>query len=253
MKPPDCLDIFNDGELYDIQQQKMTCDIPFYISQALKFGGPVLELACGTGRLAIPIAEAGLEIRGLDISEPMLVMARQKAADKNLKIEFIRADCRDFDLNRKFNLIFVAFNSITHIHDGESIKAFFSSVRKHLSAEGRFIIDVFNPDLKILMRDPSQRYPALEYSLPENNETVIITENNVYDRSTQINRIKWYYKIGDREDARIDNLNMRIFYPQELDALLEFNGFEMEVKYGDFDESLFNSDSPKQLVICRRR
>ncbi|MFC1683756.1 class I SAM-dependent methyltransferase, partial [Candidatus Zixiibacteriota bacterium] len=67
----------------------------------------------------------------------------------------------------------------------------------------------------------------------------------------QINHIKWYYRIGEEREERVVENNMRILYPQELDDLLHYNGFMVETKYGDYDESAFTSDSPKQLVVCR--
>ncbi len=82
---------------------------------------------------------------------------------------------------------------------------------------------------------------------------VVMTENNIYDAAFQINRVKWYHSIGGEEDKFVLDLNMRVYYPQELDALLHYNGFVIESKFGDYDESPFESSSPKQLVVCRRR
>ncbi|RKX25209.1 MAG: hypothetical protein DRP47_10135 [Candidatus Zixiibacteriota bacterium] len=80
----------------------------------------------------------------------------------------------------------------------------------------------------------------------------MITENNVYDPATQINHIKWYYKIGDAEEIARE-LNMRILFPQEFDTLLHYNGFDIDEKIGDFDESPFESNSRHQIIICRLR
>lgn len=154
MKPIDCEQLFDDGRHYDMHTKHVVEDIPFYLRQAKKYGEPVLELACGTGRITIPMAEQGIQITGLDVSEPMLSQARRKAAMKGVNVEWVKADCRDFKLNKKFRLIFFPFNSIVHLHDLESIEACFSCVRKHLTREGRFMIDVFVPGMDYLMRDP---------------------------------------------------------------------------------------------------
>ena len=100
------------------------------------------------------------------------------------------------------------------------------------------------------MRDPSRRYQISQYSDPDGKGTVIITENNIYDTATQINRIKWYYSIGKEKDKFVVENNMRILFPQELDALLLYNGFTIETKFGNYDETPFDSASPKQLVVC---
>jgi len=99
-----------------------------------------------------------------------------------------------------------------------------------------------------LIRDPDKRYSVAKYPDPDGKRTVTITENNIYDTAAQINRIKWYYKVG-REKKVVEN-NMRIFFPQELDALLIYNGFTIEHKFGNYDEAPFNSESPNQLIIC---
>jgi SAM-dependent methyltransferase len=243
--------IYLDGRHYDLQHAGFTDDIPFYLKQARELGGEALELACGTGRITIPLAEAGLSITGLDLEEAMLRRARAKAAEKGVTVEWVRGDCRSLDLGRKFDLIFFPFNSIAHLHDPESIRACFSGVGKHLSDRGRFIVDIFNPRLDMLMRDPSERYPVAEYPDPDGRGTVLITENNVYDAATQVNHIKWYYRVGEGAGERVAELNMRIFFPQELDALLRASGLEIEAKYGDFDESPFVSGSPRQIIRTR--
>jgi len=250
MKPIDCGHLYRDGRHYDLQNKDFVDDIPFYLRQIKKYGEPVLELACGTGRITIPIAEEGIQITGLDISEPMLSQAKRKAAIKGINVGWIKADCRNFKLNKKFNLIFFPFNSIAHLQDLESTKSCFSCVKMHLKDKGRFIIDVFNPRLDILIRDPSKLYPVAEYPDPDGKGTVVITENSTYDAATQINRIKWYYKIGIQTKEVVEELNMRIFYPQELDALLFYNGFTIEVKFGNYDETPLESTSPKQLIVC---
>jgi SAM-dependent methyltransferase len=252
MKPVDCMEIFSDGRHYDLQTQRFVEDIPFYLRQIRKYGEPVLELACGTGRITIPIAEQGIRITGLDVSEPMLSQAKRKAAEKRVSIKWVQSDCRDFKLDERFNLIFFPFNSIVHLHDLESIEACFSCVRKHLASEGRFIIDVFVPGFQYLARDPTKRYPVAEYTDPDGRGRVVMTESNVYDCAKQINRIKWYYHIGQDAKEIVKENNMRMFYPQELDALLHYNGFMIESKFGNYDESSFTSDSPKQLIISRK-
>ena len=250
MKPIDCKPLYDNPEYYDLQNNSIVDDIPFFLKQIEKYGDPVLELACGTGRITIPIAEEGIDISGLDIIKNMLSYAKSKAKAKNIDIEWIEADCRDFNIDKKFSIIFFPFNSIAHIHDLESIEACFSCVRKHLKHNGKFIIDMFNPSLDRLTRSTFTRYPVANLYDAYNKETLTIMESNSYDADTQINRIKWYYKKNDQTDEIVNELNMRIYYPQEIDALLKYNGFTIENKFGNYDESPFLSASPKQLIIC---
>ena len=252
MKDIDCGPLYFDGRHYDLQHEGITDDIPFYLDEARRYGGPILELGCGTGRVAIPLAREGFEVTGLDISRPMLDHARSKAKGAGVSVRWVEADCRDFNLGREYGLVVFPFNSIAHLHDHESIEACLACVGAHLESTGRFIIDIFNPRLEILLRDSSERYPVAEYSDPDGCGTVVITENNVYDNASQINRIKWYYRIGDDATEHVRELNMRIFHPQELDGLLRSNGFTVEHKYGDCDRKPFSSGSPRQIVVSRR-
>lgn len=251
MKPIDCHDVYRDGRHYDLQSADFVEDIAFYAKQIEAYGQPVLELACGTGRITIPLAEKGIRIAGLDVSEAMLARAREKAGEKGVDIDWIQADCRDFRLNGTFNLIFFPFNSITHLQDRESLEACLSCVKKHLTQEGRFIIDVFNPSLGVLLSDPTERRTVREYDDPDGKGRVIITESNVYDAATQINKIRWHYDIGAGATTFTVKNNMRIYSPQELDGLLHYNGFEIEAKYGNYHQAPFVSTSQKQIIICR--
>jgi SAM-dependent methyltransferase len=237
MEPIECEDIYWDGRHYDLKYRDLKEDI--------------LELACGTGRITIPLVEKGFKVTGLDISEAMLELANKKASEKEIDIEWVKADFRDFHLGRTFNLIILPFSSIAHLHDLESIQGCFSCVKEHLTDKGAFIIDYFNPRLDYLLRDPNEKRSITTYPDPDGKETVEILETNMYDTKSQINRIKWTYRIGDSIMSEKE-LNMRIFYPQELDALLLLNGFKIMEKYGNTDESPFDSGSLKQVIICRK-
>jgi SAM-dependent methyltransferase len=247
----DCAEIYSDGRHYD-RQEAPGEDVPFYVEAAKKARGRVLELCCGTGRIAIPIAEAGIEVVGLDISKAMLATAKKKAAKKSVGIRWVEGDCRSFSLGMKFDLIFMAYNSLHHIHTRESAEALFACVKKHLTAKGKFIIDVFNPSLAHLTRNPDNRYPVCKYENPDGKGNIIIDENNVYDDATQINKIKWHFFIGESREKVVKELNMRCFFPQELDLLLHYNGFKIVQKHGDFAKGPFTSGSKKQVVICEK-
>ena len=250
LPPTDCAPLYRDGRHYDGLNDRFQEDVPFYRELALAAGGPVLELACGTGRLTIPLAGAGVDITGLDLSAGMLAQARAKARQARTKVSWVRADVRRFRLGRRFRLIFIPFNSLLHLHDRASLEAFFARVRRHLAPDGRFLVDVFNPSLQVLTRPEGQVCPVGGYPDPDGRGSVEITETNVYDRATQVNRIRWRYTFSDGRPDVVDELNMRIFFPQELDSLLVYNGFRILEKWGGFDRRPFVAASPKQLVLC---
>jgi SAM-dependent methyltransferase len=247
--------LYRDGLHYDALNSDLVADIPFYVEEARIARGPVLELACGTGRLTIPIAQTGVEIVGLDLSGSMLAHARTKAKAAGVPIKFVEGDCRGFDLGRKFALIFMAFNSMQHLHDYASQAALFANVRKHLAEGGRFIFDVFNPSIAILARSREDRRLERECKAPDGTGTISFEHTMDYDDASQVNRIKCYYSRrganGEEErDFRVEDLHMRCFFPQELDLLVRSQGFEIVEKFGNFERKKFGSGDPKQVVVC---
>jgi SAM-dependent methyltransferase len=265
--------LYRDGRHYDALNSFLVADIPFYVEEAKRAAGsrdenphppaknagrmghPVLELACGTGRLTIPIAQSGVEIVGLDLAPSMLAHARTKAEALGVKIEFVEGDCRDFDLGRKFALIFMAFNSTQHLHDYESLAALFACVRKHLADGGRFAFDVFNPKLEILARSPEDRRLEREYEDPDSKSTMRFENSIHYDDASQVSHIKCYFvrrgDHGEELDVRVEELHLRSFFPQELDLLVRSQGFEIVQKFGNFEWKPFGSGDPKQVVVCK--
>jgi SAM-dependent methyltransferase len=240
--------LYEDGRHYDLLMPGPN-DLPFYQRQVTKYGGPVLELGCGTGRLTIPLNLAGADITGLDVAPAMLEVARSKAQRNGVTISFVQADVRQYSLGREFKLILFADNSLSHLLQREEIEACFHCVHQHLAPEGRFIVDLFTPSLRLLTRDSTQRYPVGQYEDPDGGGRITVTETSQYDPATQVNHIIWHYQQDNKPKTEVP-LRLRMFYPQEIDALLSYNGFTIEHKYGDFEEAPYATNSQKQLIIC---
>ena len=245
--------IFYDGRHYDLRYSYLVEDIPFLLRQIERYGGPVLELACGTGRIAIPAALKGIAVVGMDFMESMLAVGKRKAQAQGANVEWVNADCCDFSLGRKFSVIIFPFNSLSHITERKRIEQCFSCVQYHLKEDGVFILDYLNPKMELLLRDSLVRYPASEYNDPDGKGKVVLTVSTNYDAAKQVNNVTWHYSIGNTSEEIDEELPMRIYFPQELDSLLEYNGFKILYKYGDYDESPLVSSSPKQLFICKAR
>jgi ubiquinone/menaquinone biosynthesis C-methylase UbiE len=249
MRPPDVDHLYYDGRHYDAAVQ-FRQDIAFWIGQAKRYGDPILELACGTGRVAIPLAKAGYRVTGLDASTSMLAQARRRSAEEGVSVEWLHGDVRDFGLGKQFPVVIFPFNAICHLRGFEDLEACLTCVKRHLRPDGRFILSEFNPRLDILLRSAEERYPHTQYVAPDDGGTIVVTENNVYDSATQINHVKLCHTWpGSREEV-VEELNMRIYYPQELDALLKYNGLRIEAKLGDYDGAPFASASPYQVIVC---
>ncbi len=181
----------------------------------------------------------------------MLTLAREKAAHANLQVDWYLGDMADFDLDRRFSLIFVPNNSLAHLLTWQDFGLCLACVRRHLADDGRFMLDYFNPSLMLLSRDPNTRYPAGSFDAPGGSRQISVSEQVRYDAATQINHIRWFWHSEATSEEQISDYSMRVYFPQELDALLTHNGFAIEDKYGDFDFSPFTSASRHQLIVAK--
>ncbi|MEF8873754.1 MAG: class I SAM-dependent methyltransferase [Candidatus Thermoplasmatota archaeon] len=243
-----------DGRHYDAMYS-IEEDIEFYKECIEEYGDPTLELACGTGRVTIPLAEDDVDITGLDLNESMLNRAGEKASEKNLDIDLIQGDMREFTLDRRFNTVLLPVNTLQVLTELEEYESLFSNVHQHLSEEGRFIFEIFNPDFEILVdaldEKSDEESEVIEYDDPYGDGKVRITEKTYFDPATHILDMDWYYYINGELEA-VRDWRLRILFPKEIDALVKYNGFKVEKKYGDFERSEFSKDSDTQMIICRK-
>ena len=209
----------------------------------------ILELCCGTGRLTLPIAKDGYDISGVDYTSSMLEQAKIKAFEGGLEVEFIEADIRTLDLPEKYDLIFIPCNSIHHLYKNEDLFKAFNVVKNHLKEGGLFLLDCFNPNIQFIVEGEKEQKEIAEYITNDGRE-VLIKQIMRYENKTQINRIEWHYFINGEFNS-IQNLDMRMFYPPELDTYLKWNGFNIIQKFGGFEEEAFNDNSEKQIFVCQ--
>lgn len=237
--------------LYDLVHQKPADgeQINFYERAIEHFGQPVLELASGTGNYLVTLAENDFDISGTEKFEEKSNISREKAETRNVETNLYSADMRDFNLGKKFKLIFIAGNALQHLKTIAEVASCFASVKRHLLPNGRFIVEIFNPSIKLLNRNKNERFFVGEYRTDEGWIVINTTVN--YDSAEQINHINWHYKNQYHKEEQTVSFTMRQFFPQELDAIFQYNGFKIEAKYGDFDESAFTSNSPKQIIVAR--
>ena len=224
--------------------------LPYYVELARQASGDVLELACGTGQLTVPVASAGLPIVGIDTSAPMLNTAKARAAAAKVSVEYLLGDMRNFDLGRQFGLIFIARNSLLHLHSTEDILAAFAMVKRHLAPDGMFAFDIFNPNVRMLARPAGQRFSVTQVET-ESFGTLSVEGTNDYDSDTQVNRGCWYVSAQGKPDAWIPPLALRSIFPQELPLLLAAGGFHLKGRAGDLDQTPFDSTSRLQVCLCQ--
>ncbi|HEX8211450.1 MAG TPA: class I SAM-dependent methyltransferase [Longimicrobium sp.] len=222
----------------------------FYAEEARRAGSPVLELACGTGQLLAPIAQAGTRCVGVDLSPEMLGAAAERLRQASTSAELVEGDIRSFDLGESFPLIFIARNSLLHLHAADDLLACFSAVRRHLAPGGTFIFDVFNPSVRLLARPAGTRFAVMEIEHPDYG-CVSVEAEGEYDAAAQVKRETWYFSAPGRPDFWTAPLAVRCIFPQELPLLLEAGGLRLEARYGDFAGGPFHGRSARQLCVCR--
>jgi SAM-dependent methyltransferase len=236
--------------VYDWENHDFDPDGPFFLVLAQQFGGAVLEIACGTGRLTIPLAQAGVNITGLDIAPAMLVRAREKAG--SLPIRWVEADARQFGLGQLFNLIFMSSAGMQHLLTHADQEAALACVRAHLAASGRFVFSVLFPHVRNMEVSDGE----IEWFTYTNDrgQEVRVTGTDAYDDISQVHTETAYRRWKDengQENLQVAPLSLRYFFPQELEALLHYNRFEILERYGDWDRSPLTNESQIMIFVCR--
>jgi ubiquinone/menaquinone biosynthesis C-methylase UbiE len=211
-------------------------DVAFYRELARQTGGPVLELACGTGRIAVPLAESGLDVTGVDVSDGMLAIIRQKAAADRLTL--IQQDMSTLQLDRRFGCIIVAFRSFQHLLTADLQRQTLTAIHCHLAPGGRVALHLFDPRLDLLV-DETPRQPVLRGTDPLTGHAFTGEMLSArFDYLAQIRRDLWRYREYAQdgellaEDTR--NMALRWTWRWELHHLLELCGFVVDAQYSDF-------------------
>jgi SAM-dependent methyltransferase len=217
-------------------------DLAFFTALADEVGGPILELGCGTGRLTVPLAEAGFEIVGLDRSEPMLALARGRVARLDAgardRIAIVEADVRSYELDRTFGLVFAAFRVFMALTDQETQLEALATVRRHLRPDGRLALDVFDPRLDMLTPGTHPIERRLSGTLPSGNRVDAGPFERTNDPISQVLVERWRF-LEIEPDGRVvrdeeETLTLRWTYRHEMGHLLARAGFDVLAEYGDY-------------------
>ena len=246
------------AEVYDFQTQGRGNDVPFWLSLAKEARGEVLEIACGTGRVLLPLARAGLHVTGVDISEGMLAVARRKLQeepdDVSARVTLVQSDMTQFDLGKQFDLVIIPFSAFQVLLARADQRACLERCRAHLEPGRLLAIDVFNPSLTRLTSARSVLEGPREFPGP-GGEAVRWSGATEYDLARQTLRSRWRYErtTPDGETTISEHvLALHYFFRFELEWMLEACGFEIEALYGDFERSEFTAESPEMVFVARR-
>ncbi len=266
----DNLEEFRNPKEYDIRDSSTT-GLDFYAALAKECGAPILEIACGTGRISIPIAKLGYQITGLDIVPGMLEQAKQKSA--GLPINWIERDGRSFDLDEQFRLVFLTGNAFQAFLTRADQESLLECAHKHLHDDGLFAFETRNPRWpqsafavnNQLAQDSYEKglFVALETDLnerpgrsftDEEGHQVRVSRTQVYNHLAQILELTTYrrWQEGNQEQMKTSRIALRFTFPQELETLLYYNGFTIVRQYGDWNKEPLSASSLSIISICRK-
>jgi SAM-dependent methyltransferase len=244
--------IFDDGDLYDLLLKDIPYGLDFYVGLAKEAKGPVLDIACGTGRILLPCLQAGVDIEGLDLFEPMLKTLRAKGAALGLSPKLHQADMSDFSLARKFALVMIPFNAFIHNMTQETQLRCLNLCREHLLPGGRLVFDTFFPALEFVSAPAGTRVLEGEFPHPVTGRTMRMYDTRTVDRVEQL-----FHSLNEIEEVAADGSvkvihraldHSRFFYKHEMELLLRIAGFSHWEIYGEFDGSPLTRENNAMIV-----
>lgn len=248
----------NSARLYDIDNRdNLTADIPFYFDYAKKQNGEILELGCGTGRVALQLAAKGFAVTGLDLSQQMLEVFGEKLAKQRSlaeKITLVHSNMANFGLDKKFGMIIAPFRAFQAVTDDINIDNSFNCIRDHLTDDGIFIVNVFNPRP---VMDESWCYPeTVQWERLDETTGNYVVKKHWGDKIDTINQIIYphfafevSYANGEKERIT-DDLKLKYYYHNQLKERIEKAGMKITEEYSWYDKSPIGGR--EIIFVCRR-
>ena len=247
---------FADAALYDFEYRRRRADINFYRRLAddrRQFApvGPVLDLACGTGRLLVPLLRDGHTVVGRDQSAPMLAAASRRvarlSATRRSRCLLLRADLRAFACRPRFALAVAAFHSVQHLYAEADLLRFLRAARACLVPGGWLAFDVLPPDPAWIERDPLRRWGRTLFRHPVSGQRLVYTNNHRFDPRRRVLHMRLYYQPLDEQDRpsgpeRVVRLCHRQLEPSLVKSLLVKTGFRVLACFGGFDGRFLDGD-----------
>jgi SAM-dependent methyltransferase len=243
---------FDDGDAYDLILKDIPYGLDFYTFLAREANGPVLDIACGTGRILLPCLQAGVDIEGLDLYEPMLNTLRAKAAALGLSPTLHQANMCRFSLPRRFALAMIPFNAFIHNMTQADQIACLECCRNHLLPSGSLVFDTFFPSLDIVGAPQNTRVLEGEVPHPDTGLPLRLYDTRTFDRVAQeqhsINEIELLDAAGKVTKIIRSEILSRYIYKNEMHLLLRAAGFTRYEIYGDFDRRPLTQETDAMIV-----
>ncbi len=237
-------------------------DRDFYLDLAGEYGGPVLELGCGTGRITLPLARQGLDVTGVDASHSMLEILRAKLeeepADVQRRVRVVEGDFRTLHLGDGFPLVVIPFRPVQHMYTAEDQLAALRNAASHLADGGVLAFDVFNPRFDKLLSGDGEEHLELEWPTDGGTGRTIrrYFVKDAYDPVNLVLSGRFIFRMyeGDRvitEEA--EDFKMSVYTYPHLKALFSASGLESVGEFGSFDRKPIGPASPEMIFLLKRQ
>jgi len=238
------------ADLYD-EYVRATLDIPFFLKEATTTGGKVLELMCGTGRVSLPLIEAGVRLTCVDNAPCMLAGLRQKLQERGLAASVIEMDVRELALPGCFDLIFIPFHSFAELTAHEDQRRTLLRIRAQLAEGGRFICTMHNPPVRLRNVDGAVRLWG-NFPLSEGRGKLLLWGAETHDADSGVVSGVQLFEIYDPEGVmeakRMLELRFRLQGGDDFEALAREAGLEPVALYGDYAYGAFDAGQSRFMV-----
>lgn len=240
--------------LYDLDYGDFIDDLNMYLNFAARTGDPILELGVGTGRLAIPLVEAGFRVTGVDTSEEMVKICQAKVASLDQgRLELVMGDIGDFKLRERFSLVISAANSFGHLLTREEQTSALRCAREHLIPGGLLILDIDNPLTRLAPERDGELVLAWTKKHPSTHNLVCKFVSSYTEKSEQIQQFTYIYDEVDRPGSvtrTVVSFPLRYSYRAEVELLLGAAGYTVEAVYGDYYLDEYVQDSDRMIFVA---
>ncbi|MFK7926809.1 MAG: trans-aconitate 2-methyltransferase [Myxococcota bacterium] len=245
-------DLYRDPSLYDLEYAHQVDDAAYYARMAAECGGAVLELGCGNGRVTLPIARTGTRVHGIDLAQSMLDDLEQKLSLEPKSVQqhvtWAQGDFCHFQVEDRYPLVMLPFNALHHCESHHDVLSMLACARAALTPGGRFAFDCYLPDPTLYARDPDARHDERDFIDPRTGQALRSWESGSYDAMTQVHTVRYIYRDQAGEEFTIE-LFLRMFYPQELRALIDWAGFRVVHEASGYSGKPLQSTSLKLVMV----
>lgn len=225
-------------------------DVPFFLEEARRAGGDVVEIMAGTGRVSLPLATAGIPLTCVDVSPAMLARLRRKLADRGATADVVQQSAAALDLGRRYALAFVAFHSFEELVQDAERRDALVRIREHLAPGGRFVCTLHDPAVRLRAVDPD-REQRWRFRDPDFEREIELALRTAYDPGARCVRGRERLTVPATGEVLADlTLCFRLTGQAEFRALAEACGYGVDALYGGYDRSPYVEGTSPTMIWC---